>query len=77
MDRPDVPRALAAARLPVDLSDVVYFIGRETFVAGRGGKMGVFSEGLFAFLARNAKSASGWFAIPPEQVVELGMQLDL
>jgi len=77
MDRPDVPRALAAAGLPIDLSDLVYYVGRETFVAGRGGKMGVFSEGLFAFLARNAKSPSAWFGIPPEQVVELGMQLDL
>jgi KUP system potassium uptake protein len=39
--------------------------------------MGVFSEKLFAFLSRNAKSATSWFSIPPEQVVELGMQIDL
>ena len=46
-------------------------------IAGKGGKMGVFSESLFAFLARNARSATGWFGIPPDQVVELGMQIDL
>jgi KUP system potassium uptake protein len=39
--------------------------------------MGVFSESLFAFLSRNARSATSWFAIPPEQVVEVGMQIDL
>jgi KUP system potassium uptake protein len=55
----------------------VYFLGRETFIAGKGGKMGVLSESLFAFLSRNAKSATSWFGIPPDQVVELGMQIDL
>jgi KUP system potassium uptake protein len=39
--------------------------------------MGVVSESLFAFLARNSKSPTQWFSIPPDQVVELGMQIDL
>jgi KUP system potassium uptake protein len=77
MERPNVPRRLATANLPFDLTDSTYYLGRETFLAGRSGKMGVVAESLFAFLARNAKSATSWFAIPPEQVVELGMQLDL
>jgi KUP system potassium uptake protein len=77
MEKPNVPRLLAAAKLPVDLSDATYFLGRETFIAGKGGKMGVFSESLFAFLSRNSKSATSWFGIPPDQVVELGMQIDL
>jgi KUP system potassium uptake protein len=77
MEKPSVPRLLASAKLPVDLQDVTYFLGRETFVAGKGGKMGVFSESLFAFLSRNSKSATSWFGIPPDQVVELGMQIDL
>jgi KUP system potassium uptake protein len=77
MEKPNVPRLLAKADLPVDLADATYFLGRETFVAGKGGKMGVVSESLFAFLSRNARSATSWFAIPPEQVVEVGMQIDL
>jgi len=77
MEKPDVPKALGRAGLPVDLTDVTYFLGRETFVVGKGGKMGVFSEGLFAFLSRNARSATSWFSIPPDQVVEVGMQIDL
>jgi KUP system potassium uptake protein len=77
MEHPHVPRALESAMLPFDLSDATYYVGRETFLVGRGGKMGVFSEGLFAFLSRNARSATSWFSIPPEQVVELGMQIDL
>jgi KUP system potassium uptake protein len=77
MERPHVPAILAKANLPVDLKDATYFLGRETFVAGKGGNMGVLSEGLFAFLSRNAKSPTNWFSIPPDQVIEVGMQLDL
>ena len=39
--------------------------------------MGVFSEGLFAFLSKNARSPTSWFSIPPDQVIEVGMQMDL
>jgi len=77
MERPDIPAILAKANLPVELHDATYFLGRETFVAGKGGRMGVFSEGLFAFLSRNAKSPTSWFSIPPDQVIEVGMQMDL
>jgi KUP system potassium uptake protein len=81
MDVPDVPRALALAverfDLPVNLSETTYYIGRETFVATSAGRMGSLSEHVFAFLARNADSASAHFLIPPEQVVEIGSQMDL
>ena len=39
--------------------------------------MGRVSEGIFAFLHRNAVPADRYFALPPERVVELGWQLDL
>ncbi len=77
MESPRVPDILAHAGLPFELKDATYYIGRETFLAGKGGKMGVLSEGLFSFLSRNSKSATDYFSIPPEQVVELGMQIDL
>ncbi len=81
MDVPDVPRAIALAverfKLPVSLSETTYYIGRETFVATSAGQMGSLSEHIFAFLARNAESASAHFLIPPEQVVEIGSQMDL
>jgi KUP system potassium uptake protein len=77
MEKPDVPQLLAKAKLPVDLYDATYFLGRETFLVGKGGKMGVFSEGLFAFLSKNARSPTSWFSIPPDQVIEVGMQMDL
>jgi KUP system potassium uptake protein len=81
MDQPDVPALLRAAKeendLPIDLEGATYFLGRETFLATSAGRMGAVSETLFAFLSRNAKSATVYFAIPPQQVVELGTQIDL
>ena len=81
MDIPDVPRALSLAverfALPLALSDTTYYVGRETFLATSAGRMGRLSERLFAFLARNADSAPAHFGIPPEQVVEIGSQIDL
>jgi KUP system potassium uptake protein len=81
MEQPDVPTLLREAiekhGLPIALEDVTYYLGRETFVAGARGRMGVWSETLFAFLSRNAYSAPVYFGVPPERVVELGAQIDL
>jgi KUP system potassium uptake protein len=81
MENPQVPQALArvveSGELQVSLEDATYYVGRETFVGGKGGKMGPLSEGLFSFLARNAKSAIDHFGLPLDQVVELGMRVDL
>jgi K+ transporter len=35
------------------------------------------AESLFAFLARNAKSAVDHFGLPVDRVVELGIRIDL
>ena len=32
---------------------------------------------LFRFLSRNARSATDFFAIPPNRVVEIGAQIEL
>ena len=32
---------------------------------------------LFMFLARNAPSSSAYFGIPPDRVIEIGMQIQL
>jgi KUP system potassium uptake protein len=77
---PDVPEVLAIVRergVPIDDAETTYYLGRETFLATPKGRMGPFRESIFGLLSRNAKSATSYFAIPPEQVVEVGMQIDL
>ena len=81
METPDVPQALKhatrEAQLDVDIDQATYYLGRETLLATEHGDMGKNSERLFAFLSRNSYQAPSYFAIPPERVVEIGMQVDL
>jgi KUP system potassium uptake protein len=81
MENPDVPpvleRALAANASGFPIRDATFYVGRETFIAGEGGRLGTLSESLFAFLSRNAKSAIDHFGLPVERVVELGTRIDL
>lgn len=81
IEEPDVHGDLAAALRhhgrEVAAEDLVYVLGRETFVASEARRMGRVSEGLFAFLSRNARSATDYFRLPPEQVLEVGAHIDL
>ncbi|MDB5220714.1 MAG: Kup system potassium uptake protein [Myxococcaceae bacterium] len=80
METPDVPALLKEAKgagLDADIHDVTYFLGRETMLAGPGGQMGEIEETLFAFLTRNSRPATAHFKLPPNQVIEIGTQIDL
>jgi len=81
MDSADVPHALTVAtslgKLAIDPNEVTYYLGRETFLATGSGNMGAISETIFAFLSRNSRSATAYFGLPPEHVVEIGTQIDL
>jgi len=81
MEDPHVPNALrVAARdhgLDVDVDDIAYFLGRETIlVTGRRG-MARWRERLFVLMTRNAVRATAFFRLPPERVVELGVQVEI
>jgi KUP system potassium uptake protein len=80
METPNVPRAIKQCRdlgLRVRMSEVSYYLGRETLLTGRKGGMSRWRKTLFAFLSRNARPATAFFGIPPNRVVELGMQVEL
>ncbi len=80
MEDPNVPEALALAQakgVTVDLSDVTYFLGRETIIVTRQHGMAVWREKLFVLMARNAVRATAYFRLPPERVVELGVQVEM
>jgi len=82
METPDVPALLREARqagldLEVDLEHVTYFLGRETILALPTGRMGEIEETLFAVLSRNSRPATAHFKLPPDQVIEIGTQIDL
>ncbi|MGH9255618.1 MAG: potassium transporter Kup [Vicinamibacterales bacterium] len=80
MEDPDVPEALLQARqqgLEIDEEDVTYFLGRETIIVTRKKGMAIWREKLFVLMARNAVRATAFFRLPPERVVELGVQVEM
>jgi KUP system potassium uptake protein len=81
MEDVDVPKALASIRredLEFRPMETSYFLGRETLIAARRQKgMAVWREKLFALMSRNSRSASSFFRLPPNRVVELGAQIEI
>jgi KUP system potassium uptake protein len=80
MDEPDIPKALeacAAHGLKFRLMETTFFLGHETLIVGSKLGMARWRGELFAFLARNAQQATRYFRLPPNRVVEVGLQVEL
>jgi KUP system potassium uptake protein len=80
MEDPDVPGALRIARekgVRMDEDDMTYFLGRETIIVTRRPGMAMWREKLFVLMSRNAVRATAFFRLPPDRVVELGVQVEM
>ncbi len=79
-DEPDIPAALqlcASHDLQVDMMNASFFLGRETLIPKLGSEMAYWRAMLFVAMFRNASSATAFFKIPSNRVVELGSQIVL
>ncbi len=79
MEEPNVPALLPlieAKGLKIKLAEATFFLGRETLIINKRG-LRAWRDTLFSFLARNAQPASGYFRIPPNRVIEVGVQVEL
>jgi KUP system potassium uptake protein len=77
-DEPDIPAALrlcASSDLQVDMMNASFFLGRETLIPKLGSDMAYWRAMLFVAMFRNASSATAFFRIPSNRVVELGSQI--
>lgn len=80
MEQPDVPKALVKASHAgrvFDLDRMSFFVSRETIVPRLPPGMALWRELFFKLMLRNAASATDFFRIPAERVVELGTQLEI
>ena len=81
MEEPNIPQVLdasAGAGLPrLAPDDTTYFLGRETIISTKRRGMAKWREKLFAVMSRNATTATAYFGIPPDRVVELGEQVEI
>ena len=79
-DEPDIPLALAQCAeqgLTLEMMETSFFLGRETLIPRLGTDMSLWREKLFIAMFRNAGSATSFFKIPTNRVVELGTQVVL
>jgi KUP system potassium uptake protein len=85
MQTPDVPALLAmlpaqrAPNVPLELKELetTYYLGRETLLPTGPARMAGWRKRLFIMMARNAQTASKFFGLPPNRVVEMGAQIQL
>lgn len=80
MEQPDIPRALEACGekgLPFNLETTSFFLSREVVVPKLAPPMMLWRELYFIWMLRNAQSATDFFRIPTNRVVELGTLVEI
>ncbi len=73
---PDLLQRAAAQGVPIPPMETSYYLGRERLVLTGSAKMWRWRKRIFALMSRNARSATEFFHIPPNRVVELGAQIE-
>ncbi len=79
MESTDVPAILARAReAGIDNKplDTTYYLGREQLIPTGTTPLWSWRKKLFVFMSRNSRSATAFYGIPPNRVVELGAQIE-
>lgn len=72
----DLCRALECKELP-EMSNISFYQARELLLPTGKGMMAAWRKKLFVLLSRMARPATGYFDLPPRQVIELGIQMEL
>jgi KUP system potassium uptake protein len=80
MEDPNIPALLEGLELdgePFKVMDTTFFLSREALIASKRPGMAIWREQLFAWMTRSAARPLVYFRIPPNRVVELGMQVEI
>jgi len=73
----DIFRACAKKGMKLNAREVSFYLGRETLIITKKPGMAHWRKVLFMFLSRNARTATAFFDLPPNRVIELGAQIQL
>ena len=80
MQSPDVSNlmdTIHAADVPINPQGATYFFNREMIITGGSARMWEWQKRLYAVLSRNASPARDYYQIPPSQIIELGLAVQL
>jgi len=80
MQQPNVPKILVRCEkqgLSINEGDTTYYMGRQSLLTTGKTPIARWRKMLFRFLAHNSQSPTSFFNLPPNRVVELGLQIEL
>ncbi len=80
METPKMKHILEACRqnnIHFNVNETTFVLGRETILPSNDPSLSLWQEKLFAFMSRNAQRPTAFFKIPPNQVIEVGIQIEV
>jgi len=80
MQTPDVPKLIARCAsqgITTQPMTTTYYLGRQTLLTTGAAKFARWRKILFSFLSRNSRPPTSFFNLPPNRVVELGVQIEM
>jgi KUP system potassium uptake protein len=80
MQTPNVPSIIARCAedgLRAEPATTTYYLGRQTLLTTGRTRMARWRKWMFMFMSKNARPPTDFFGLPPNRVVELGLQIEL
>jgi KUP system potassium uptake protein len=80
MQTPNVPSLIATCAeggLVVEPATTTYYLGRQTLLTSGRTRLARWRKTLFTFMSKNSRPPTDFFGLPPNRVVELGVQIEL
>jgi KUP system potassium uptake protein len=75
VDMQAVIRIIQNKHIKIDREDTTFFVGRGSLIPTRSVGMSKWRDRLFIIMNRNAERATKYFNLPPDQVLEIGVQI--
>jgi KUP system potassium uptake protein len=80
MESPDVASLIERIRdggVPLKPSEATYYFNREMIITGGAARMPEWQKRFYGFLSRNARQARDYYHLPPMQIIEVGLPIQL
>jgi KUP system potassium uptake protein len=80
MESPDVTELVGLVKesgLTINSQSATYFFSREMVMSGGNTGMWEWEKSFYSFLIRNARPAKDYYNIPPSQIIEIGLPVQL
>jgi len=80
MESPDVSSLIERIRdagVPLKPNEATYYFNREMIITGGEADMWEWQKLFYGFLSRNARQARDYYNLPPMQIIEVGLPIQL